>query len=70
MLVSASDSNNEEQSMTKANANGKGLLSAGDELAALVRDFDWSATPLGDRETWPQSLKTIVRVMLTSRFAI
>jgi signal transduction histidine kinase len=47
-----------------------GLLSGGGEICALVRDFDWSPTPLGDPESWPQSLKTIVRVILTSRFAM
>lgn len=33
-----------------------------------MREFDWSTTPLGDPEDWPQSLKTTVRIMLTSRF--
>ena len=28
----------------------------------------WADTPLGPPETWPQSLKTIVRVLLTSRY--
>jgi PAS domain S-box-containing protein len=42
----------------------------GGELGELVRQFDWSTTPLGKIEEWPQSLKTIVRVMLTSRFAM
>lgn len=42
----------------------------GGELGELVRKFDWSSTPLGDMDGWPQSLKTVVRVMLTSRFAM
>jgi PAS domain S-box-containing protein len=29
--------------------------------------IDWAATPLGPVETWPQSLKTCVRVVLTSQ---
>jgi len=37
------------------------------ELAALMRGRDWAATPLGPVEHWPQSLKTCVRIMLTSR---
>jgi PAS domain S-box-containing protein len=37
------------------------------ELAGQMRDFDWSATPLGPPEQWPPSLKTAVRVMLTSQ---
>jgi PAS domain S-box-containing protein len=40
------------------------------ELGELVRQFDWSTTPPGKLEEWPQSLKTVVRVLLTSRFAM
>ncbi len=43
---------------------------AGGALAKLVHEFDWRETPLGPREEWPQSLGTVVRVMLTSRFAM
>lgn len=35
-----------------------------------MRALDWSATPLGPPERWPQSLKTAVRIMLTSRQAM
>ena len=42
----------------------------GGALGQLVREFDWTKTPLGAIEEWPQSLKTIVRTMLTSRFAM
>ena len=31
---------------------------------------DWAATPLGPLETWSQSLSTVVRVLVTSRFAM
>jgi PAS domain S-box-containing protein len=44
-----------------------GFLAGGGELGALMRAKDWSATPLGEPESWPQSLKTAVRIMLTSR---
>ncbi|MBD2296284.1 response regulator [Anabaena sphaerica FACHB-251] len=37
------------------------------EMAALMRSQDWSQTSLGAVETWSQSLKTAVRIMLTSR---
>ena len=33
-----------------------------------MRAHDWSATPLGAPETWPQSLRTVVRILLTSRY--
>ena len=70
MCVSISNSGNTGNCATKDGAPGKELFSGGGELGVLVRDFDWSVTPLGNPENWPQSLKTIVRVMLTSRFAM
>ncbi len=36
-------------------------------MGERIRAFDWASTPLGPVEQWPQSLKTIVRIMLTSR---
>jgi signal transduction histidine kinase/PAS domain-containing protein len=42
----------------------------GGALGQLVREFDWTKTPLGSIEEWPQSLKTVVRTLLTSRFAM
>ncbi len=44
-----------------------GFLSGGGEMGALIRAYDWTRNPLGHPETWPQSLKTAVRIMLTSR---
>ncbi|KFE63293.1 ATP-binding protein [Hyalangium minutum] len=43
------------------------LFTGGGELGARMRAMDWSQTPLGPVETWPQSLKTCLRVILTSR---
>ena len=40
---------------------------AGD-MRARVRDFDWSATPLGPAETWPPSLTWSVELILASGF--
>ncbi len=42
------------------------FLSGGGELGALMRDYDWQSTPLGPPAKWPQSLKTVVRVLLTT----
>jgi CheY-like chemotaxis protein len=42
----------------------------GGEVGELIRGFDWSTTPLGPMDRWPQSLKTVVRILLTSRFAM
>jgi signal transduction histidine kinase len=49
---------------------GDALFTGGGEMGALVRSHDWSRTPLGPVETWPQSLKTTVRILLTSRFSM
>lgn len=46
------------------------FLHGGGEMGARMRAFNWSSTPLGEPAQWPQSLKTIVRVMLDSRFAM
>lgn len=44
-----------------------GLFSGGGELGARMRQMNWSSTPLGPVEEWPQSLRTCVRIILTSR---
>jgi PAS domain S-box-containing protein len=40
------------------------------EMARRVRAFDWSTTPVGPVSRWPRSLRTVVRVMLDSRYAM
>jgi signal transduction histidine kinase/ActR/RegA family two-component response regulator len=46
-------------------------IMAGDgEMASLMRAHDWSTTPLGPVSQWPQSLRTVVRILLSSRFAM
>src|ERR1041384_3745652 len=41
-------------------------IMGGGEMGELIRNYDWSKTPLGPPEQWPQSLKTCLRIMLTS----
>jgi signal transduction histidine kinase len=43
------------------------FLAGGGEMGELMRSRNWSETPLGPITTWPQSLKTCVRIILTSR---
>jgi PAS domain S-box-containing protein len=38
------------------------------EMAARMRELDWSATPLGPVEQWPQALRTCVRIVLDSAY--
>jgi PAS domain S-box-containing protein len=40
------------------------------EVGQDMLDVDWAATPLGPIEDWPSALVTVVRVILTSRFAM
>jgi len=47
-----------------------GGVRSGRGVAALVRAKDWSATPLGARETWTQSVKTALSLCLNSRFPV
>ncbi len=46
------------------------LLPGNSELTRLIRARDWTETSLGSVDTWPQSLLTMLRVMLTSRYAM
>ena len=46
------------------------VFSGGGELGERIRSFDWSKTPMGPIATWPQSLKTAVRILITSRYSM
>ena len=39
-----------------------------DEVARDLATVDWAATPLGEPAGWPQSLRTALGILLTSRF--
>ncbi|HTS48055.1 MAG TPA: ATP-binding protein, partial [Bryobacteraceae bacterium] len=39
-------------------------------MRSRIDAHDWSATPLGPADTWPQTLKTAVRIMLASRYSM
>ncbi|WP_375597078.1 PAS domain-containing protein [Devosia sp. Naph2] len=42
------------------------FLSGGGATGALIRDHDWGSSPIGAPERWPEALKTLVSVMLSS----
>ena len=44
------------------------FLSGGGEMGELTRIKDWSKTPLGNPGTWPQSLRTTLSIILSSKF--
>src|SRR2546425_9905078 len=45
-------------------------LVGGGEMSKLIRSMDWTKTPLGPIESWPQSLRTTVSLCLASNFPI
>ena len=44
------------------------FLEGGGQVGALMRAHDWSGSPLGAPETWPQSLRSVVGLLLNSKF--
>ncbi|WP_081928711.1 HWE histidine kinase domain-containing protein [Microvirga sp. BSC39] len=44
------------------------FLGGDGEAGAVMRSMDWSASPLGRPQSWPQSLRTVVSLLLNSRF--
>ena len=46
------------------------LFVGSSELAGLMRSTEWGRTPVGEPEQWPPSVQAIVRLMLTSRYAM
>ncbi|HEU0101222.1 MAG TPA: SpoIIE family protein phosphatase [Mycobacteriales bacterium] len=49
---------------------GADVFAAGGDVGRALAQVDWAATPLGPPQTWPQSLQSVVRVLLTSRFSM
>jgi PAS domain S-box-containing protein len=45
-------------------------LQGGGEMGARMRALDWSRTPIGPVERWPQSLRTSVSICLASQFPL
>lgn len=55
--------------MAKAISNNtSSIFAGGGEMAARISAFDWSQTSLGPIETWSQSLKSLVKTLLASRY--
>jgi hypothetical protein len=46
------------------------VFAAGGMVGRDLAAVDWAVTPLGPPERWPQSLVSVVRVMLSSRFSM
>jgi len=61
-----------DKSLTTKRAQGvpQGFLAGGGHMGQLIATMDWSQTPLGPVEQWPQSLRTTVSLCLASNFPI
>jgi PAS domain S-box-containing protein len=44
------------------------FLEGGGEMGALTRAYDWSQSKLGSPDAWPQSLRTVISIILLSDF--
>ncbi|OMQ13165.1 PAS domain-containing protein [[Flexibacter] sp. ATCC 35103] len=44
------------------------FLANGGEMGTLMRAKDWNKSPIGPVETWPQSLRTTLGILLNSKF--
>ena len=44
------------------------FLKGGGEMGELIRSKDWSTTTLGPPQSWPQSLRTAISLLLHSQF--
>jgi signal transduction histidine kinase len=53
-----------------SHASSPRLFDGDSEMAQLMRALQWEETPLADPAAWPESLRTAVRIVLTSRFAM
>lgn len=49
---------------------GERVFSADSEVGGDLSRVEWSATPLGPPADWPQSLRTAVSILLSSRFSM
>jgi signal transduction histidine kinase/DNA-binding response OmpR family regulator len=47
---------------------GASFLTGGGAVGALCRAKSWTETSLGEPHLWPQSLRTVVRIVLSSRY--
>ena len=56
-----------DASGTLSNEDRSHFLSGAGEMGQLIRAYDWSATPLGNPDGWPQNLKLALRIILNSR---
>ena len=52
----------------KTHASNIPFLTGGGEMGELIRQKDWSKTPVGNPQNWAQSLRTTLSIILNSKF--
>src|ERR1700716_4198004 len=57
-------------SARRQKSHPKEWLGGGGAMGRLIRSMDWTQTPLGPIDSWPQSLRTTVSLCLGSNFPI
>ena len=55
---------------SQAPGNAYDWIAGGGEMGKLIRSTDWSRTQLGPIESWPQSLRSAVSILLPSKAQI
>jgi signal transduction histidine kinase/ActR/RegA family two-component response regulator len=60
------DSYSSPSAPASADSTSPAFLHGGGEMGALMRRHDWSTSSLGAPATWPQPLRTMVRLMLNT----
>jgi hypothetical protein len=58
----------EQPSSAASDTAARDVLAGGGKMGALIRSIDWSKTPVGAQEHWPQSLRTALSLMLASQY--
>jgi CheY-like chemotaxis protein len=53
-------------SLNAKDGGGADFLAGGGVMGRIMRAHDWSSTPLGAPATWPQALRTAVRLLLNT----
>jgi PAS domain S-box-containing protein len=54
--------------MERDDVAGLGFLRGGGAMGAAIRALDWAASDLGHPKTWPQPLRSVVELVLQSKF--
>ena len=54
--------------LDKTGLDDTGFLAGGGAMGEMIRTHDWSTSQLGPPDQWPQSLRSVVGLLLTSKF--